>query len=195
LSRGAVEESGLYQSEQSSDGLDKAFNVWNDVFIDTIDLHGYFPRQNLYGPILFEFTVDLVLNADYEIWITKNNPINWSKTHSDEEKYFVDIEELSQKWDTIQRQRKMVTIRNNKTSILFDYLNKVIADDPRVKIKDGDIHLFKEAKDAIKKAVADKPRLNNKLIVRECTSSCFCRSNYLNQVGAADLKRLFLPKS
>ncbi|GAB3787704.1 hypothetical protein GCM10028818_53020 [Spirosoma horti] len=194
LSRGAVEELGLYQSDQSSDELDKAFSVWNDVFIDTTDLHGYFPRQNLYGPVLFEFTVDLVLNIDYEIWITKDNPINWSKTLSDEEKYFVDIEELSQKWDTIQRQRKMVTIRNNKASILFDYLNKIIVDDPRVKINDGDIHLFKEAKDAIKKTVEDKPRLNNMLIVRQCTN-CFCRSNYLNQVGSDDLKRLFLPNS
>ena len=61
LSRGAVESKGLYQTPQSSDAIDQVFNVWNDIFLDTIDLHGYFPRQNLYGPISFQFPIDFLL--------------------------------------------------------------------------------------------------------------------------------------
>ncbi|OIN60586.1 hypothetical protein [Arsenicibacter rosenii] len=193
LSRGAVEELGLFQTEQSSDKIDRDFDIWYDIFLDTIDLHGYFPRQNLYGPIVFKFSVDLVLNPDYEIWITKDNPIYWTSRNSNDEKYFIDVEELSQKWDVIQRQRMMITIRNNKTAILFDYLNKIIVDNPKVEITDGNINLFNEAISAIRKSIKNNPHLHDKLTVREC-NNCYCHDNYLNGVGVADLKRLFLPK-
>ena len=196
MSRGAIEYEGLYQTEQPSDELDKKFNVWNDMFIDTTDLHGYFPRQNLYGPILFEFDIELVLEKSYDIWITKNNPIYWELDYKDEDKYFVDIADLVDHWDSVERQRKMITIRNNAEPILFNYINKIIVDDPRVIInkgKDSEVHLFNEAKKAIKNIVKDKPNLKNKFITRNC-NNCFCRQNYLIEVSVADLKRLFLPK-
>lgn len=66
LSRGAVENKGLFQTSQSSDDIDKILGVWDDVFIDTTDLHSYFNRQNHYGPILFEFLTELILNENYE---------------------------------------------------------------------------------------------------------------------------------
>src|SRR5690606_37273074 len=74
LSRGAVEARQLFQTPQDSDEIDKAIDVWNDVFFDSDDLHGYFPRENRYGPVSFKFFVDLVLNENYHFWVTKNNP-------------------------------------------------------------------------------------------------------------------------
>lgn len=196
MSRGAIEEKELHQTDQSSDELDKVFNVWNDIFLDTVDLHGYFPRQNLYGPVLFEFDVDLVLNEDYEIWITKNNPIYWETDYTDEDKYFSNVQDLLDNWDNIERQRKMITIRSNRNAILFDNLNKVLVDDPRViiyKDKNDEIHLFNSTKRAIKEVIEDKIELRNKFKTRIC-NSCFCRENYLNVVTSTNLKRLFLPK-
>ncbi|MFP3595208.1 hypothetical protein [Chryseobacterium sp. SIMBA_029] len=79
LSRGAVEDKGLFQTYQKTDAKDKIVDVWNDVFLDTNDLHTYFDRENRYGPILFELDLDLVKDESFEIWITKDNPIRWMK--------------------------------------------------------------------------------------------------------------------
>ncbi len=196
MSRGAIEEKELYQTDQTSDELDKKFNVWDDIFLDTVDLHGYFPRQNFYGPVLFEFDVNVILNEDYEIWITKNNPIYWETDFTDEDKYFSSVQDLLDNWNHIERQRKMITIRNNKNPILFENLNKVVVDDPRViinKDKEEEIHLFNATRRAIKDVIEDKLEIRNKFKIRRCTS-CFCRENYLNVVGVTDLKRFFLPK-
>lgn len=190
LSRGGVESKGLFQTPQSSDDIDKRFNIWNDVFIDTVDLHGYFPRQNHYGPVSFQFSIDFLLNEDYDVWITKDNPIYWSDAMTDDNKYFVSVAELRSNWDLYQRQKKMVTIRNMAEPILFDYLIEAVVDDPRVKI--GERSLFKECVAGIKGAVTIQPSLMNKFRTREC-SSCFCRDNYLNQVSISELKKLFLP--
>ena len=119
LSRGDVEDKKLNQTIQSSDDDDKLFDVWNDVFIDTHDLHSHFPRQNLYGPVLFKFNIDFLLIDDIDIWITKDNPIYWNKSLSDKDKYFQSIDELKELWDSIECQKRMTTIRKpNKISII-----------------------------------------------------------------------------
>ncbi|CAM1362207.1 conserved hypothetical protein [Tenacibaculum litoreum] len=194
LSRGAVEQLGLVQTTQSSDEADQVLNVWNDIFLDSTDLHSFFGRQNYYGPILFELDITFLQNYDCEIWITKDNPIYWSTDSTDEERYFQNVDELREDWGKYQRQKKMITIRNNSTPILFDYVRKVIVDDPRVKIPDGNgdyIHLFNEAVTLIKELVPDGHILKGKFITRDCTN-CWCRDNYLTQVVQNELKRLFL---
>ncbi len=194
LSRGAVEELGLIQTEQSSDEADQVLNVWNDVFLDSTDLHTFFGRQNYYGPVLFEFDTTLLQNEEYEIWITKDNPIYWNTDSTDDERYFQSVDELRDNWDNYQRQKKMITIRNNSSPILFDYVRRIIVDDPRVKIPDGNgghIHLFNEAVKLIKEQIPDGHTLKGKFTTRNCTN-CWCRVNYLKQVVPSELRRLFL---
>ena len=77
LSRGDVEDMQLSQTYQASDEEDKQFDVWYDVFVDTADLHDWFGRQNIYGPILFKLNIDFLLKDDLEVWVTKNNPMYW----------------------------------------------------------------------------------------------------------------------
>ena len=194
LSRGAVEKLNLTQTEQSSDEADQLLNVWNDVFLDSTDLHTLFGRQNYYGPVLFEFDISLLQNVDYEVWITKDNPIYWDTDSTDEERYFKNVDELRNEWDNYQRQKKMITIRNNSTPILFDYIRKVLVDDPRVKIPDGNgdyIHLFNDAIKLIKGTIPNEHILKGKFTTRDC-KNCWCRDNYLKQVAPRELKRLFL---
>lgn len=193
LSRGGIEHNGLYQTAQSSDAIDKIFDVWNDVFIDTVDLHGYFPRQNIYGPVSFKVSIDFLLEDNYEVWITKDNPKYWDPTMTIEDKYFVSVEELKSDWDSYERHRKMVTIKNQLQPILFNYLTQVVIDDPRVETQG--IHLFNEATKGLKQILGVNTTLKNKFLTRPtCTGSCFCRDNYLNQLPSLTLKRLFLPK-
>lgn len=191
LSRGAIEDQGLIQTPQNSDEIDKVLGVWHDVFLDTTDLHSFFQRQNYYGPLLYEFDVDLLLNEEYEMWITKNNPIHWETDLPNNERYFESVQELESNWDKYPRQRMMITIRNNNKPILFEYIRRIIIDDPRVKLTDDSIHFFNEAKKKIRSVVTNEHRLNGKITVRNC-NSCWCRDNYLNQVSTDDLKRLFL---
>lgn len=193
MSRGAVENMGLFQTPQSSDEVDKVLNVWDDVFIDTSDLHTFFKRENHYGPILFELDRELIKNENFEIWITKNNPIYWPKGSSDEERYFTSVTELNEKWDTIERQRKMITIRNNNSPVLFEYVRRIIVDDPRVSFTDDGtiIHVFNEAVKKIKAVIGDDHPLKGKFITRTC-GYCWCNSNYLNQRPSYELNRLFL---
>jgi hypothetical protein len=194
ISRGAVDTLGLLQTEQTSDEADQILNVWNDIFLDSTDLHTLFGRQNYYGPVLFELDINLIQNTDYDIWITKNNPIYWNVDSSNEERYFQNVEELRTEWDNYDIQKKMITIRNNSTPTLFDYVRKVIVDDPRVKIadgKEGHIHLFNETFKLIKERIPNNHILKGKFITRKC-DYCWCRDNYLKQVTPIELKRLFL---
>lgn len=191
LSREYIEREGLIQTKQGSDEDDKEFNVWNDVFIDTVDLHGHFPRQNLYGPVLFKFNIDFLIEDKLDIWVTKNNPIYWNSQTKEKEKYFQSIEELEQNWDKYPTQQKMFTVRKPERPILFEFLEEIILDNPKVIIYD-DISLRKEAMNALKRATKGSSILQKKIVIREC-SNCYCQSNYLNQVNVEDLARLFLP--
>lgn len=191
LSRGDVEKEDLIQTNQSSDDDDKDFDVWDDVFIDVVDLHGYFPRQNLYGPVLFKFNIDFLLDDDLDIWVTKNNPIYWNNKLKHSDKYFKSVKELRKSWEDYPTQQKMFTIRKPDRPVLFENLEEIILDNPKVIIHD-DISLRKEAMRALKKATRRDKSLWDIITLRECRH-CFCHNNYLNQVPVEDLERLFLP--
>ena len=191
LSRGYVEKKGLFQTTQNSDEIDKKYDVWDDIFIDTVDLHGHFPRQNLYGPVLFKFTTDFLLEDNIEIWITKNNPVYWNENTTSEEKYFQGIDEIIERWDEFDRQRKMVTIRKPAKPMLFESLEAIILDDPKINIY-NEIIPFCEAKDVLHNLTNNKPELRKLMVQREC-SRCYCHDNYLNQMPAEQIARLFLP--
>lgn len=194
LSRGAVDQLGLEQTTQLSDDADKILNVWNDVFLDSTDLHAFFRRQNHYGPILFELDISLVLDLNFEIWVTKNNPIYWNRGTPDSARYFQNVDELRSDWNLYDRQKKMITIRNNSTPILFEHVRRVVVDDPRVVINEQDgtkTHIFNEAVKLIKLNIPQGHTLQGKFIVRDCIN-CWCRDNYMKEVGSNNLKRLFL---
>lgn len=191
ISRGGVELNGLVQTSQSSDAIDKVFDVWNDVFLDTVDLHTYFGRQNYYGPVLFKLSSSFLTETELDVWVTKDNPINWNRNMTDAQKYFTSVGELRKNWDKYQRQRKMITIKNSTEAILMEYVQEIIVDNPGVKILETGQVFFNQAVNDLKEAIKVSPPLINKMRTRVC-DGCFCRDNYLNQVGVPELKKLFL---
>lgn len=192
LSRGYVEKNGLYQTFQSSDSDDKLFDVWDDIFLDTADLHAYFKRQNKYGPILFKFNIDFLLNESLDIWITKDNPIYWQSIISVNDRYFQTIDEVRLKWDEIENQKKMITIRKPYKPVLFDYLEEIVVDNPKVNYKE-EIACSTEMITALDVVTQNNQQLRNKAKQREC-SSCYCYQNYSNEVTDDELAKLFLPR-
>lgn len=193
LSRGAVTNLGLSQTPQSSDPADKVLGVWDDVFIDTTDLHSFFNRENHYGPVLFELDRNLILDKSFEIWITKNNPIYWNTNTPMTDRYFSDVNELRQKWKTIERQRMMITIRNNATPILFNYVRKIIVDDPKREILHAgqNVPVFNLSYLKIKNVINSGHILSGKFITRKC-GNCWCSHNYLYQRNTTEITKFFL---
>ncbi|AQT61638.1 hypothetical protein [Cellvibrio sp. PSBB023] len=190
LSRKAVEDRELYQTPQTSDEIDKLFDVFGDVFLDTKDLHSYFSRQNHYGPVLFQFGLELVRDERFEVWVTKDNPIYWKSNSIPSDNYFRSVEELAENWDRYDVQKKMFTIRKPSQAILFDYLESITLDNPKVRI--DDVSLRKESRKALEEATKGDFDIRKKLIWREC-GYCFCSKNYLNQVPVPELTQKFLP--
>lgn len=174
LSRGAVRDRGLHQTSQQSDRLDKIFNVWNDLFLDMYDLHGKFPRQNYYGPVLFKISIDFLLRTKYEIRITKSNPVDWQVGERKSKRYFKNVEELNRTWHAYEHQKRMITLRDNRHPALFKYLEQIILDHP------GESHLHKQLfKTALRKLRRISRSTNLDVPVNRCSCGhCFCVDNY-----------------
>ncbi|MGG4196441.1 hypothetical protein ABEW50_23705 [Paenibacillus jamilae] len=194
LSRGAVEHFGLFQTPQASDDIDKRYNVWNDIFLDSVDLHGgKFPRQNLYGPVLFKIRLDVLKHSTLpELWVTKDNPTRWYDDQDDSERYIKSIDEFKELYMN-GSYREMITLRNTHGYLPFDvYLEEIILDDPQLKIvSDGKV-LFDEAARALKSAMESCTyNLSNvKRIRRVCNYGCYCKDNY-RRLSIQELSRLF----
>jgi hypothetical protein len=189
LSRGTVEKRGLYQTRQKSDHKDKLHKIWHDVFLDTLDLHGHFNRQNHYGPVLFKISIDFLLKTKSEIRITKSNPIHWKFPMEKREKYFASVSELRRKWDECKPEKRMITVRKSTKPILFGYLDEIILDNPDLLLDGKNLH--RRALAALRTAINENG-LNVILRTRKCRPRCFCKENYMDQVTPFDLRKSFL---
>lgn len=137
LTRGHVEKNGLYQTEQKSDSDDKKFDVWDDAFLDAIDLHKKYRRANLYGPALFVMKLDLLLAPELpKLLVTRNNPWFWKNEQAWKERYYdsedgINNDYLCGKLDS----RIMFTLRSPGNFIkLNKYLKEIILDKPKIYI-------------------------------------------------------------
>ncbi|MGG2197370.1 hypothetical protein [Paenibacillus validus] len=194
LSRGAVEHFGLVQTPQSSDEIDKRYNVWNDIFLDSVDLHGgRFPRQNLYGPVLFKIKLNVLRHPTLpELWVTKDNPTRWYDGQVDSERYMNGIEEFKTLYAN-GSYKEMITIRNTYGFLPFDsYLEEIILDDPQLRIVSDGRVFFDEAAHALKDAMKScSYNLDNVTRTRRiCNIGCYCRENYKGFL-VQELSRLF----
>jgi hypothetical protein len=191
LSRGAMEKRNVQQTGQNSDGIDKKFNVWNDIFLDTVDLHGYrysgYSRQNIYGPVLFILKVNLLLDSRFNnVWITTNNPSNWNESDIEEDRYFDTVDNYIRDMG-INRQQKMITIRNMNDSIPFsEYLECIKLDNPQRCFAKPQSNVYQYAYNKLNNAV-NKAALNVNVIEHKC-NNCYCIENY------KDMNRMELDK-
>lgn len=178
MSREYVEKNGYPQTIQESDELDKEWDIYNDVFFDSVDIHERIKNVNFYGAVTFEYSLDLLDSlSGYDVLVTKNNPVHWEKGSSLESRYFLDIEELKSgftKGSFIQH----ITVKNAEI-IPFDYLERIIIENPGEGKEDYLNTALAEIMNVINK--------NNLRIipeVRECKNNCKCADTYKsNQEG------------
>jgi len=174
LSRGEVENRGMRQTPQLSDNDDKIYNIWNDVFFDSCDIHHMLKVPNKYGPVCFVFSIDLLDDPTLpEIRITKSNPYNWEKNNADinyiEEQYIDEISEY-RKNDIAMH----ITLIDCHNHIPFSpYLKRIILDNPKLDNND----IFECAKEKITNLICQN-NLECDLQVRNCTDICRCQEKY-----------------
>lgn len=168
-SRGHVENFGLAQTGQYTDDLDKNLGVWNDVFLDTVDIHRRASRRNHYGPVLFVFDSKVILSAS-DVRITKTNPSKWQVNTPVEQRYFTSIAELDAGWHAGNFDQ-MITLQAPNGAIPLDrnFLS-VIIDDPAT----GDT----PSKDYIAAEEAISKLTDRTITRRQCSSWCKCKENY-----------------
>ncbi len=172
MSREYVENMGLPQSPQESDESDKEWKIYNDVFFDSVDIHKRIRNINYYGPVTFVYSVDLLdsLN-EYEINVTKDNPVYWKEGSKTEDNYFTDADELENGF-TKGAFYQHITIKNIE-KVPFNYLEKIIIENPGEDKKE----YLDNAVTAIKNVIEEK-QLNILLEIRNCTDSCNCLNTY-----------------
>ena len=177
LSRGDVEDMGLLQTPQASDGLDKEFDVFYDVFFDSVDIHERAKHTNHYGAITFKFPINVLDEFDdCDILITKDNPIRWVSAKDYENNYFTnenDLYNCFSKGDFAQH----ITIKKPCRPISFDYLNSIIIETPY----DTENKTFNIAVKSIEDALTNKGYNPNLLVFRQCSSDCRCKDEYKNK--------------
>lgn len=74
LSRKETENRNLNQTPQYSDEKDKILGVYNDIFVDVLNLGQHYNRINYYGPICIAMSIDMLLDENLpDVYITVNN--------------------------------------------------------------------------------------------------------------------------
>lgn len=194
MSRKFVEEHGLGQTPQASDELDKKYDVWDHVFVDGLDLHNKYNRNNSYGPVLFRLKLAILLSpAITGVYITRNNPLYWKDSMPLEQRYYSNIEEFEQDYLTGKMKvdaRIMITIRSPDRRIkLKGWLDSVILDKPTRLIllpNSARIAVGNYAFEKIKEAMQQNGLGHIPLTIRhdgESLFKCWCVVNYTNMNG------------
>lgn len=180
-SRGFVEAHGLKQTPQSSDGIDKAFGVWNFVFLDPADIHDQSCRikaPNQYGPVLFVFGIDVLLKLPpgSDVLATKMNPCYWHKTMPDQERWFLTSEEVNKSVNPGEF-GKMLVIRTASGKI--DFPNQkatIILDDPNRQLS-SNASAYTHALGRLGNA-GTRGKIQATITRRSCRPGCVCLPEY-----------------
>jgi hypothetical protein len=180
LSRWFVEDHNLAQTRQSSDADDKAYNIWDRIFVDQVDIHFRARRikgPNEYGPVLFIFDLDFLLKLPEgsDVLVTKCNPIYWRDT-SDNERWFQDSEELAADI-RFGDFGQMIVIRTPLRKVDFPKDGvKIVLDDPQRNITSG-ANAYTNAENKLIKAAATG-KVKSFIGKRKCGPSCICVEKY-----------------
>jgi hypothetical protein len=182
LSRRYVEKHGLPQTPQSSDQLDKDFGIWDRVFVDHVDIHfrgGRKKGPNQYGPVLFVFQLDLLLQLPKgsKVLVTKTNPVHWSRSDKDNERWFRTPEELSAKLSKGDFDKMLVIeTADGKVAFPSDAPVRIALDNPKRKMISG-ADAFDHAQRRLRTA-AKVGGVNVSIEEHVCRDDCICLDKY-----------------
>lgn len=129
-SRQQMELHHYIQTPQDSDAQDKALGIYNDIFFDMCDIHYQAGNIVYYGPVQFQFDLDVLDEApENSIWVTKENPIRWGWKMRPEANYFLSKEELLTSYQYNPTNfGQHTTIHDFSGAISFKHLTSIVID-------------------------------------------------------------------
>lgn len=204
LSRKYVEDNNLFQTTQYTDEKDKKLGIFDDLFLDFIDIHKEWKKYNFYGPFLFVFDIEILKSDQVSaVRITKKNPSNWRHDETEENWYYSDLSKFN---DNYVEENK----RNNIGSMLIlkglegklplrPHLSKMVFDNPNLTVNyKGEKKylsnlLGAQLLDVVKENgfMDIKRELRHKHKIFEC--KCWWEYNAMHLINFKNLKRLFHP--
>lgn len=141
MSRGYCHDKKLPQTYQYTDCLDKQFNIFYDIFFDSVEIQKI-TGVSYYGSVMFVYSIDVLDTLEEgHIRITKSNPEKWSSGLDINKRYFMNIDELSTGF-VKGNFGQHITLTDQRVPLPFEYLTKVVLSDP--KQKDNSIYQIAE---------------------------------------------------
>lgn len=174
LSRGAIEEQGLFQTPQESDALDKKLGVFYDIFFDSDDIHSRAHDLNSYGPVTFVYSIDVLDTLqDKVVKVTKDNPIHWNETTTEAERYFLELIPMRFEYQKGAFQQHLTICNIHEPLPFSPHLVKVLIENPNI----SNTRYFDKAVETIEKLL-ERNKLDVPLVVRKCSDDCKCQVKY-----------------
>ncbi len=191
MSRGTVDRKKWFQTEQASDEDDKAYSLWFDIFVDSVDIHKRAGRANAYGPVMFVLDAKLIEEAyTGRVWVTKLNPTKWENKKRDE-RWFSSADDLKENF-VKGRFDQMVVFRHCGGELpIKDYLKEIILDDPSVELKKDEVDFYSMAYGALQLAMAEGG-IDVPINKRKCVDTCLCLKDY--EANKKRTKSMYMPK-
>ena len=197
LSRKRVEDLSLVQTPQKSDEIDKKYNIWNDIFLDAINISKYFSNYNKYGPILFLFSLDLLKNEKIKtVRITRKNPIYWNDEDKTEDRYFASSEDFRSKFKSGNKLKDggyHIIISTLDGFLTFEHLKGIQIDNPNINFVD-DNGKKKPIIDGIKEFFSEdlgKNGISDNKIVIKSNLGLMSQYQIMQKFRSDEFKRLF----
>ena len=179
-SRGYVARNGLKQTGQYSDAADQKYGIWDDIFVDGVDIHERARIRNQYGPVLFELPVQVLQNlpAGTQVMVTKKNPVHWKDGEPQSDRYFENMAELQAGYRYGEFGQHII-VRAPDGFIPFGAGPvSIVLDDPQRPMSKGqDAFATAEAK---LQAAATVGKVAIAVRKRQCRDGCRCLSGHKN---------------
>lgn len=191
-SRRYIEDHKLQQTQQPSDSTDKKYGIWNDIFMDTVDIHKRASKRNFYGPVLFIFPINILIkNPEIcVLFITKKNPIHWVENEPLSNRFFMTIDDLKNNGFELGTFGQMILIRTKDGILSFiDKSVNIFLDDPLRILQNGK-DTYELANNRLKKE-SEKEGIDILLRKRKCVCSCKCTEEY-SKLNNIKLNKLYL---
>jgi hypothetical protein len=147
LSREYAEHNNLPQTSQYTDEKDRKLGIYNDIFLDFVDIHSEWRRFNKYGPFLFVFSIEILKSDLIEtVRITRSNPSGWNVAGPEDNQYYSDIKEFEKHYKKGNKLRDvgtMLILKNVEGKLpLEPFLEKMVFDNPNLFINHKNQKLY-----------------------------------------------------
>lgn len=202
LSRKYVSDNSLTQTTQSSDAIDIKYDVFDDIFVDGLDLHQHFNRNSPYGPIMFKLDLKLLTIPNFsKIYITKDNPTNWFSKPNLNDRYYNDIDEFEKDYRNsgkVKDGQIMFTFKNSSSTLkLNKFCREVIIDNPHIFSTDKSKSLGHITYDKIVAQLKNNGLGHIKVTLRHSDKTvpfCWCVSNYgqMRLLDKTKLRKMYI---